>query len=121
MTYAVWLLWTSILLSVPTSMFEFQRLRGDLGLETGLIAAFVLIYGLEVILALSIDRGRNWARLTFFVLVALSFMSVLPGLPEFLTYPVSQLVLNAGILSAELAAIYLLFTPPGSTWFREPA
>ena len=89
--------------------------------ETGLIAAFVLIYGLEVILALSIDRGRNWARLTFFVLVALSFMSVLPGLPEFLTYPASQLVLNAGILAAELAAIYLLFTPPGSTWFREPA
>lgn len=121
-TYAVWLLWISILLSIPTSIYEFDRIQEWSRLvEIGLIATFVLMYGLEIALTLLIGRGRNWARITFLVLVALSFASVLPGLPVFLTYPVSQLALNAAILAAELAAIYLLFTPPGSRWFRDLA
>ena len=122
MTYAVWLIWMSIVLNIPTSIYEFGRIQdGGLLVESSLVVAFVLVYGLEIALALLIGRGRNWARITFLVLVALSFASVLPGLPVFLTYPVSQLALNTGILAAELAAIYLLFTPPGSRWFREPA
>ena len=121
-TYAVWLLWISILLSIPTSIFELERIQdGSPLIEASVASAFILVYGLEVALALLIGRGRNWARITFLVLVALSFASVLPGLPVVLAYPVSQVALNAAILAAELAAIYLLFTPPGSRWFRELA
>jgi hypothetical protein len=119
-TYAVWLLWMSILLSIPTSIFEFDRTQQDRPLpETGLIVSFLLIYALEVALVLLISRGRNWARITFLALVALAIVSASRGVFLILSYPVSQLALNAGILATELAAIYLLFTPPGSRWFRD--
>jgi hypothetical protein len=110
----------SILLSIPTSIFEFDRTQQDRPLpETGLIVSFLLIYALEVALILLISRGRNWARITFLALVALAIVSASRGVFLILSYPVSQLALNAGILATELAAIYLLFTPPGSRWFRD--
>jgi hypothetical protein len=82
-------------------------------------AAFLfLIYAIEVALAFWIAQGRNWARLAFLVLVALSFVSIPSAFRIFAATPTWQQALNSSGVAMFLGAVYLLFTHPGSLWFR---
>jgi hypothetical protein len=118
-TYAVWLLWLAIALNIPVAIYEYGRQVSEMDVQgLALIVTYVLVFGFAIAITISIGRGRNWARLVFLVSVTLVFVSIPPVLPQFLTYPASQLTLNASLLAIELAVVYLLFTHPGSLWFR---
>jgi len=118
-TCALWLNWTSIALSIPTAVYEYGTLGEGPVAVPMFIVIVVLMYGIEIALAILIGQGRNWARITYLVLAALSFISIPPSLARYLQYPLPQLALNASILALYLAVIYLPLPHPGSLWLRK--
>jgi hypothetical protein len=65
-----------------------------------------------------IGRGRNWARITFLVLMLISVPAMVDHYPELRADAVWHLVLDPTVLAMECAAAYLLLTRPAASWFR---
>ena len=117
--HAIALLWISGGLGVAASVLEAQRTA-----ESGAAIAFVLltVLGLMAVMTVGLWRGRNWARVLYAVLVALSLATFLStwGTVE---RPGVEVALEAVSFVADAGSFVLLFTQPGSLWFqyaREP-
>ena len=66
----------------------------------------------------SISQGRNWARITYLVLTLIGFpMSVSEMMSELGRSPVIGLISAVSIVLT-IFALWLVFTMPGSAWFR---
>jgi hypothetical protein len=90
---AAMMLWASLAIGVLNLLFQ-------PGLETsryGWIGWSIVAatFGFFILLTMSISAGHNWARITFLVLFNL-FQQLL-----------------------QVSAMFLVFTRPGSTWFRK--
>ncbi|PWU00487.1 MAG: hypothetical protein C5B53_03945 [Candidatus Melainabacteria bacterium] len=73
-------------------------------------------------LNLKISAGRNWARITFAVIFAIGVLPWLAMLVfRFSELPTVSLVISAVNFILQSCALYLLFTNPGSSWFRKAA
>jgi len=118
-TLATYLLWASLGLGVIRFAFDWPMI------ERAAPAAFVLpvmavTLGVLVWLIVMIMKRRNWARITFLVLFVIGTLMDGPGaLDEVLTRPLPGLCGVAQIL-LQGVALFLLFRPPASTWFRPP-
>jgi hypothetical protein len=115
-TRAVRLLWFSFVLTFVEIALDWEAQIGGVSLVYLLVWMGVMC-ALQVWLYLKIARGRNWARITFLVLIAItlpvSFTSILEMAQR---APVA-----AGVTLIDLFvvffALYLLFFP-GRSWFR---
>ena len=67
-------------------------------------------------LSVGLWRGRNWGRIAYLILVALSLAEFLSswGVVE---RPAVEVALEAVSFVADAGSFFLLFTPPGSLWF----
>ena len=114
---AVGLLWLSLVVYIPTLYFEYRQLPsyGELILFTILVSA---ILGFAAFLNVKISKGRNWARIVFLALVAISLLSYL--VPDGGTRAVTSIESALSIIASALdvVALYLLFSWPGALWFR---
>jgi hypothetical protein len=63
-------------------------------------------------------RGRNWARIIFLMLAALSVVAFVADVGKMLQSSVIEVVLNVVSTGMDVAGAYLLFRKPGSLWFR---
>lgn len=107
-------------------------------LSAGAPAAFpdfveVFTFASIAFLIFKISAGRNWARITFlvtFVIAMLLLLLLLPlmlgesFLPFMLGYLFRSPVVGAlwvALLGLRVYALFLLFTQPGSAWFRKVA
>ena len=82
----------------------------------------LLMLTIAVTLTVSLWRGRNWARTIYLILVLLSLTNFLAawGTAE---RPPLAVALEAVSFVADAGSFFLMFTPPGSSWFqyvREP-
>lgn len=115
---AVNLLWASLAVGLVKTLIDFSNLSAQ---ASAAFTNFVLIFTFALIgfLTFKISAGKNWARITFLVLFVIG---VLPTsfvvLGEF-----SQSSILGALSVAQIGlqgyAIFLLFTQPGSTWFRK--
>jgi hypothetical protein len=113
---AVRLLWLSLVISLPLMYFEQQRAPDEAG-------AFMWIFGLVMLtlvaaLYVFVWRGANWARIIFLVLWILTQVWVATTFAQMLQYSLVEIALHVVSLAIEALALYLLFTKPGSLWFR---
>ena len=109
---AIALLWISTTLGFFSSVSENDESWAKL-----IVAALVML-AVTVVLSVGLWRGRNWGRIVYLILVALSFTAFLAswGVAE---RPAVEVALEAVSFVADAGGFFLLFTQPGSLWFRD--
>jgi hypothetical protein len=115
---AVNLLWASLAVGLVKMLMDFSNLST---LAPAAFTNFILIFTFALIgfLIFKISAGKNWARITFLVLF---IIGVLPTLPIVLgEFSRSSVVgaLSVAQIGLQVYALFLLFTLPGSNWFRK--
>jgi hypothetical protein len=65
--------------------------------------------------------GRNWARIVFLVLFVIGALPYFAVLAEMFARPKLTASLSVIQLLLQAAAMVLVFTRPGSAWFRRQA
>lgn len=120
-TYAVWLLWTSLAIALISTLLNLTDLTALMVLSVTalVIAAEMLFFAWTTF---KIATGRNWARWL------LLLMTTAIGLPSILMVPSAILVAwhhspllgTLRMLSwvAQWVALGLLFTPRAGAWFK---
>lgn len=118
-TWAVRLLWVSVIYSIPMFYLEATRAPSDADRIVGLVVELVFT-AFGCYLFVCIGRGRNWARIVTLVLTVLSTAMVVFGspLPSLSSIDGIASVLNT---VSDIACMCLLFTPTASAWFRNGA
>jgi hypothetical protein len=115
---AVVLLWSSLGIGIVIWLLEFNSgaYKNLPGWAVWTMPAIVL--GITAALTLCIYAGYNWARIVFlalFLLGALPYLGVLAEMFERSKVTASLSMLQ---LLLQAAAVYFVFTKPGSLWFR---
>jgi hypothetical protein len=117
--YSTALLTTSLVLSVPMVHWESRRNAQTWILELAVLA-FLLVFATVIIR--SIWQGRNWARMLYTVVTVLGILalpfqdtndSVLDVAPS-----TAEVAMDVVGWALDVPVFYLLFTKPGSLWFR---
>ncbi len=116
---AVALLWLSLVLGIPEAALSNRPVDGG-GAGVALVVVMLLLFGLVGFLNVKIYQGRNWARIVVLALTALSVVMML--------FPPDEVQAEGPLLQGfylfdvliEVAAMYLVFSKPGSLWFRRP-
>lgn len=113
---AVYLIWVGGVLS---SFVDFRRIAPEH--LSGSIILFSCLVGYVVIVGLFIWRRHDWARKLYLATFILSVAAVLLNLPAISesTHLAEDAINWLGLL-LQAAAVYLLFTQPGRSWFRRP-
>jgi hypothetical protein len=113
---AMKLFWISVFLTFIELALDWER--AAVGVSTMLVLIVTgILCAIQIWLILNIGRGRNWARITWLVLFALSLIGTLPSFPELArSAPLYTSVLVIDLLLS-LYGFYLVFFP-GRDWFR---
>jgi hypothetical protein len=107
---ALTLLWVSLGLSIPLAL---DPARGNpLALET--IVMLVMV-ALSSVLFVCIARGKNWARVTLAVMVALEWVSIMVDLPEPSTIFGLLTIVSGGL---DVVGTALLFSSAAAAYYR---
>lgn len=119
---AVWLLWASLatgLVELALSINPFREASepspGTHMTVFGVFASIVLIGTAYLWVVHHVRKGRNWARITVFVLVA---FGVVESVFSRSTQQPLPFVLNLLEVLFDIAALTLLFREPGAQWFN---
>jgi len=117
---AVALLWLSLALGIPEAVLSTRPVEGG-GVGVALTVIMLLLFGLVGFLNLKVYQGRNWARIVMLALTVLSVVVMLfPSDESRADGPLLQGLYLFDVL-IEVVAMYLVFSKPGSLWFKRPA
>jgi hypothetical protein len=117
---AVTLLWISLVVGFAKGALDFTHLRAMAPVG---FTVFVLVFTFAVLilLVLRIGAGRNWARIAFLILFIIGTVPTLPVVRDELERAPLVGALSILQLLLQIWALVLLFTRPGSAWFRRAA
>lgn len=114
---AVALLWLSLALGIPEAVLSSRQVEGAAA-GVAVTVAMLLIFGLFGLVTVRLHQGRNWARIVMLVLTALSVVTMLfPSDESSAQGPLLQGLYLFDVL-IEVIAMYLVFSKPGSGWFK---
>ena len=114
---AVALLWLSLALGIPEAALG-TRQPDEGGMGVVLMVIMLLIFGLVGFLNVKVYQGRNWARIVMLLLTVLSVLVMLiPSDESQAQGPLLQGLYLFDVL-IEVVAMYLVFSKPGSLWFK---
>jgi uncharacterized membrane protein YadS len=111
---AMKLFWISFFLTFVEMALDWETTVGDLS-TTFVLIFMAIMCSLQIWLYLNIARGRNWARITWLVLFAISLLGTAVSIPELAGRSLYATVLAIDLLIV-LYAFYLVFFP-GRDWF----
>jgi hypothetical protein len=117
---AVTVLWVSLGVGIAKVALDFANLRAMAPMGFTL---FVLVatFAVLILLVLKIAAGRNWARIVFLVLFIVGTVPTLPVVRDELERAPLVGALSILQILLQIWALVLLFTKPGSAWFRKAA
>jgi len=120
---AVKLLWAALLvgplkLAVDFSFVDFSFLETT-GPLNFLVSVLLVVTAVLAFLISKISAGRNWARITFLVIFILGFVPGLSLVGAEFDRSVLVGILSIAQTALSLYALFLIFTQPGSAWFRK--
>ena len=85
-----------------------------------LTVMYAVVLSLLAGLVFSVSRGRNWARITYSVIVAIASLVIVVSLvSSSAQVPVTQKIVSSLLVAGYGAVIWLLFHPDSSTWFKK--
>lgn len=116
---AVMLLWLALIVSL---------IRAAPGNSAAIDPSlFAMVYGLLAVVFATkaffiymISIGRNWARITYSVVIALGLYKVLPDTVSWISEMSVPGLLSLTSVTLQLIGVCLLFTPPSNQQFRQP-
>lgn len=117
---AVKLLWISYAMGLARVLMDFTALTAVASLA---YVSFVMIFTFVVAgyLIFRIAAGENWARIAFLVMLIIGLIPTFPQIiNEWSTTPLMAM-LSIIQLAIQAYAMFLLFTPPGNSWFSKAA
>jgi hypothetical protein len=117
---AVTLLWISLVVGIAKAALDFTHLRAMAPVGFTLFV-LVFTFAVLILLVLRIGAGRNWARIAFLILFIIGTVPTLPVVRDELERAPLVGVLSLLQLLLQIWALVLLFTRPGSAWFRRAA
>jgi hypothetical protein len=116
---AVNLLWASLFVGMVGLVLSGVKTSSQTG-PVFLATVFIITLVISSFLILLISDGKNWARITLGVLFAMGIPKCVGFLVgnEFMQDPMDN---SADLIQTALQgyATYLIFTPPGKSWFRK--
>ena len=116
------LCWLSMVVAVPAIVDAFveggEAAAGMPGFYIWFGLYYLAIAAFGIFVILSIGRARNWARIVYTVLTALSFIVVLGSLEESLLRPWYSWLAEFVTTVMDVAIVVLLYQPPANEWFR---
>lgn len=115
--YAVWLLWLSIPLGIPATIYEYQRTIEEAPSPL-LLPYYLGIYLVFVMINVGINRGRNWARILFLALAVFSLLVFVFQFDDIMKSPIFVLAIYLISLVVDGVVTWFLFSHPGRLWFR---
>ena len=115
---AVVLLWLSLLVGALIFVLEFEFIKRTAASASMVWVVSLGALGISALLTASIYARQNWARIVFLVLFLLGGLPYLAVLSDMFGRSKVAALLSLTQLLLQAAAIYLLFTKPGSLWFR---
>ncbi len=118
---AVVMFWVVLIMQIASLVYNWQFLRHETGLIFILACVVSGIWVLSAWLVAMIERGLNWARITYLVLylMFLPFYAVVIFF-TFVRVPLAALPTFAQALLQAIALI-LLFAGPARRWYRRRA
>jgi hypothetical protein len=116
-TVAIWLLWTSLAFGIPLGYFDYLRVEDEEYSALSLVMGGVFLV-IGILLNIFITRRHNWARVVYVALVAISLAFVPFLVTEWVDHPFYEVALTVATIVLDVIVVYLLFTKPGSLWFR---
>jgi len=108
---AVWLLWASLVLSVP--LYIYQTMEGII--EPSVLYISLLVLLLFAIVPAKVGQGREWARVVVLVASLFGWVSYPFMLDEFTMVEHLFMAVDSAIT---LPALYWLFRSDSSAWFK---
>jgi FtsH-binding integral membrane protein len=120
-TQAVRFLWISLVVSLGAMFFQPTLKNMPPTQWTIVLVVFAVVFALWAWVISRIAAGRNWARVTFFVLTVIGLLftvvAIPASMPVYKARPLSA-VLGIANLVLEIWAFYLLLTTPAREWFK---
>ena len=119
-TTAIKLLYFTLIIGVGRSLLEWPRLTQT---TSAGIALFTIVFTLVLMVWLitKMDRGRNWARITFLVLFLLGIPLSMPSQLQSLSYSPISGVLGLAQGALQIVGLVMLFGRAARPWFRPTA
>lgn len=114
---AVALLWLSFVIGIPTWLLGAAR-NPEHGYEPVALVVTALLFAFSALLNLLIYKGANWARIVILVFALIGAVFLLLPLDEPHPPGLLEKALYVADLLLQVPALYLLFTAPGSLWFK---
>lgn len=108
---AVWLLWASLVLSVP--LYIYQTMEGII--EPSVLYISLLVLLLFAIVPAKVGQGREWARVVVLVASLFGWVSYPFMLDEFTMVEHLFMAVDSAIT---LLALYWLFRSDSNAWFK---
>ena len=120
MLYATLSFWLSYLVSLPLRYQQLQIAPEGLNVSVALFAAPPLIGFIAFVIVANVAmwRGRNWARIVYLIFSVLSVLTFVRVLAQGLQATLIEIVLFVVSTVLDVGVSYLLFTKPGSLWFK---
>jgi hypothetical protein len=128
--WASWMMWASLIIGFAALYFEGDLIdealsdfsEDERGIARGFtIAALALTAALYLWFIDRMRAGRNWARIVLLVFTLLGFIGELTPGESVPDMPAMWIAMRIVDVLLQIAALVLMFTRPGSEWFRPPA
>ena len=115
---AVNLLWASLVVGLLKVLMDLSHLGGIASVAVIVVGSviFVALFGF---LYFKISVGKNWARITFLVVGVIGIVPTFSIVSTEFSRSVVLGTLSLLQLALQAYAAFLLFTQPGSSWFRK--
>ena len=113
-------IWAGLALAIMMPYLDWHYIQNAKPQISVTSVSFALIITIVIYVWLinKVSKGRNWARITFLVLVA---VGSIPNLQTLIIEFNRSIIIgcNSALqLILQFIALWLLFTKPGSTWFK---
>jgi len=119
--WAVVLCWLSAMAAIPSIIEGYTSLaqiEGGPFAQAGYLVIQVAVMALMVWVIVSLARGRNWARIVYAALTALSLAIIVGTLDEVLAEPWYWQSATFLTTLADILIVVLLFRPAANAWYR---
>ena len=120
---AIRLLYLTLIIGVVRYPLDWSHLpknplMSPAGALTFMLLVIIFTFGLLLWLIYKMDRGRNWARITFLVMFILGVPLSIQPLIQSLSHSLLSGMLGLAQAALELVALIMLFSRQARPWFR---
>ena len=115
---AVLILWLALACGLAMSVVKL----GQVALPVSLIFIYSFLafcFAVSALFVYKISRGRNWARITYLILILFGTLKALPNLIPTIEHAPFYGTLNIAVVASQLVAMTMLFTSSSNGWFKQ--